>query len=463
MLATGCASTDPTPDLDGAASSVEAIGGVRPTWSATTPFEPLEASAWPASTPAERLSAERAVALALERNPTMRGQLAAIAAARAALAQSETPPNPMVGFAYGAPIDGGAGSMLTASVMMQLRWLWERPAAVEAAEARLRAATLRAADTALTIIAEVRLAHAALVAAERERDAMDEALIAARELEALIAERWGAGIASAVERRAAIERRTEVERAATLADLDAKRAKLALLERIALSDAELGWSSDGRWPELSDAVGALASAPSAARVDLGVAALAAEVVAADADARLAGLRGLPELEVGAMFERSMEGDETLGPSLNASLPIFDRGDASTAAAAATRAEARWELERAIHAVRTEARVAAEAWIAAERAWRVGSAEQLALAIADRDAAIAAHRSGLADRVATLEAIIVVAERSAREARDHLSVVTAAIAFERRAGVAWRDPATRAADLTSGPTAPLASSHQEARR
>ncbi len=367
-LLAGCASTDPAPDIATAERTVLERTGASPYWHASW-SDPAD---WdPAA--GEPISADRAVAIALRRNPTLRESVSAIAVARAALAQAETPPNPVVSFAYGAPTDGGAGSMITASVMMQLGWLLSRPHEVAAADARLRADSLRAADAALALIAEVRIAHARVVAnEEREAEAvrMTEALHAVR---ALVAERHAAGVASAAEWRMAEDRAIAAERERTMASAERHHAQIALLELLAMSDASVAWRSDGAWPALAlhgDEAERAADAPSR-RLD--VAALAIDTLAADARARRAGLASLPELDLGVMDERSMEGDETLGPSITASIPIVDSGDAATALARAECEGSRLALARRTHAARAEARVAAAAWEAGERAWREGSA------------------------------------------------------------------------------------------
>jgi cobalt-zinc-cadmium efflux system outer membrane protein len=422
----GCASTDATPDIRRAASTVAERSALSPDWSTDW----TTAAAWNATTP---LSADEAVGIALVRNRSLRAAVNEIAMAKAELAAAETPPNPVVSFAYGAPTDGGPGSMITASVMTQLAWLWRRPSEVAAAEASLRAATLRAADSALATIADVRVMHAQVLAAEAEAAFAATADDAMTALAALIADQHAAGLVSASDARSAESKASATHRERINAEAELHHMKVALLDALAMSDAPLQWTTDGVWPsEPMPADPELVALDAPAR-RLDVAALAADLLASDEAARRAGLERLPMVDLGVMFERSMEGEEVLGPSISATVPIFDRGDAAIAQAAAKREAARLALDSAIHATRSEARTAAMTWIAARSAWSDGSERARRLAEGELQSVREAVTNGAADRVSEQEAVAMLAERSMVAVRDRLKAVEASVRFERAIG------------------------------
>lgn len=450
-LLAGCASTDARRDIGEAESAVLERTGHAPRW-AESWAEPAD---WNPAAADQPLSADRAVAIALRQNPMLRESVTAIAAARASLAQAQTPPNPVVTFVYGAPTDGGPGSMITASVMMQLNWLLRRPHDVAEAEAALRAASLRATDAALALVADVRVAHARLVASEETAAAAVEASDALREALALAEERQAAGVATSTDARMAREAALVADRERGLAEAERERAQLELLALLAMSEAPTGWRTDGSWPPLDrhgDEDARAADAPSR-RLD--VAAKAADAIAADARLRRAGLGALPELDLGAMYERSMEGDETLGPSLSASLPIFDNGSAASAGATAELEMARLALAQAVHTARTEARTAAITWTTSERAWREGSLARAEIAERERDAQRDALRTGVTDRLTERSATAMAAERRMAAIRDRLAATEAAIQFERSVGGRPTQPSTMTGQDPAAPTPPSA--------
>src|SRR5688572_4397819 len=157
----GCVSLDPSGDVDEAAGLVEARTGERPAWRAR-----WEAGlpAWDGAAP---LSASAAVATALANNPEVGARLERIGAARAELVESGLLPNPVLNVALGLPLGGEeGGTFVSAGLMQQLTALLQRPARMRSADAALRAGVLELSDRALTLAAEVRMAHARIGAGE---------------------------------------------------------------------------------------------------------------------------------------------------------------------------------------------------------------------------------------------------------------------------------------------------------
>jgi cobalt-zinc-cadmium efflux system outer membrane protein len=450
LLLSGCVSTSSESDVRDAAALA---AGQLPPRSDGTAVLPDWQSSWnapPQWDGIEPLSADLAVTLALTRHRDLRAAVNEIVAARAEVATAQTPPNPMIAFAYGFPMDGGPGGMITASAMTQLSWLWQRPREVAAAEARLRERILRAADLALATAALVRERHLDLVAAEELHQLAWRAATAAEERAQLARELAGRGVISDAELRA-----MEIEAGGALRDAlkvetEVHHAKVMLLAEVGLAEMPLDWQSDGRWPEAPavDDPESLALTASQRRLD--VAALAAALLAADEEARRAGLAGLPELELGVMFERSVEGMPTLGPAVNVSVPLFNRGDAEKAKAFAAREAARLALDSAMQAACTTARLEAMEWLAAERTWREGSEPTRQAAERRAIAAVAEHAAGAGSRLSACEATTMFAERSMRATEDRAQALRAAIRFERAVGGLPRSTQLRSTDEASDP-------------
>jgi len=390
-LLAACASVDPTPDLADAAATAARHGAAPLDWSAdwSAPASPL----WDGHS---SLSADLALAIALERNRALRASLHRIAAARATLAEADNPPDPTVAFAYGFPLDGLGGSMIWATAMQQLSWLWTRRDALEAADAERRATILDAAAEAVRVTVAVRAAHADLVLAEElareseERRAATRAGI--RGLDAAIA----AGLEPANAAAANAARLADADAAAIAADAGVRGAKLRLLELLALAEAPLDFGTDGvaslpPSPRLLDDE-RVAELARTRRLD--VAAAEARWTAAEAEARRAGAAAWSDLELGIAYERDLEGRDGLGPAVEARLPLFGSADVAAARAAVRRADGRLALEVARQRAVTEARAALAEWRAAEAALRAPELALEAERIAEEALRIAAE-AGLA--------------------------------------------------------------------
>ncbi|MBK7405603.1 MAG: TolC family protein [Phycisphaerales bacterium] len=124
----GCASLDPKPDIDRAASTIGERSGVIPAWT-----EPWEASltTWDGRSP---LKVEQALAMALRNNREIRAQVEQIAASRADLVQAGLLPNPVLGLTLRFPFDPvSGGSFVGAQVVQSFTALWLRDGKIKAA------------------------------------------------------------------------------------------------------------------------------------------------------------------------------------------------------------------------------------------------------------------------------------------------------------------------------------------
>ena len=157
MSLPGCASLDPSDDLAQASTLVETRADTQTGWSSPW-YEPSRD--WDGRS---ALSSETAVRVALQNNRGIRRKVETIVASRGDFVQAHLLPNPVINIAIGIPTDGLGGQPLTIALIQQLSWIWTRPAAIDGAEADLRARILAVSDAALRLVAEVRQAHARVV------------------------------------------------------------------------------------------------------------------------------------------------------------------------------------------------------------------------------------------------------------------------------------------------------------
>ncbi len=443
LLLPACTRIDHRPDLARAGSLVHTSTlRWRPDWNA--PWSADAIADWdPSTTP---LTEHLAVTLALRDSLSIRADLETIAAARADLVQSRLLPNPVLSLAFGIPIAGtDGGTQVTLGAMQQLTSLWLRPHRSAAADAALREAILRVSDNALRLVADARAAHARALAAERALLLQLElAGIAADQL-ALVRAAADAGEASladvaAAELALADAQRGTLEREHALAA--ARRTLLARIGRAGAPDTfALAADPDAPAPPPPPDERAIIDLAATQRLDV-AAALAARD-GAGARLREAGLAPLPDLALGPMYEREMDGDKMLGPAVSVEVPIFDDGSAARARAVADarRADllARQTLQDAIH----EARDAYHAHVHAAAAAAI--ARDLALPAAARSLAFAqsaydAGEAPLAD-VLTARRNHAAARLAAIDA--DLAAALALIELERAAGGCLARPAPSA--------------------
>jgi outer membrane protein TolC len=147
-LITGCASSiDATKDV----ASATMLAQTR------LPVVVDETLSWQ---PSEPLSVDVAISYAIMHDATLQRDMAIIVQRRAEIAQSELPANPTFSGAFGVAIDGLAGAPIIMQGMQGLSWLWTRPDRIAAAEQSLQQAILTAANRTVSIVADVRTAHA---------------------------------------------------------------------------------------------------------------------------------------------------------------------------------------------------------------------------------------------------------------------------------------------------------------
>ena len=323
----GCASTGgaPTPaDLD-AAIRARTASGIRVEGHASLP---------PDVNPADGLTQEEAVAIALWNSPSFQATLVDLGIARADLVEAGLLRNPIFSLLF--PL---GPKQLEFTLQYPFDALIQRPKRVAAAQLNARAIGERLVWDALSLVAQVRTAHADAITSDRRLTLAAQNAEVTRRLADITDARFRAGDISDLEARAPRidARRTDVVRRAVQHDRDLARLTLAALlgldrvpEQLQPSvsrayDAPPCPVDDRRLQE------ALASRPDVRAAEL-------TIEAATARARWERSRVLALIGVLDANGRGTEGFE-MGPGVNVDIPIFNRNQGGSARATV-------EIERA---------------------------------------------------------------------------------------------------------------------
>ncbi len=237
-LLAGCrASVDPRGDIALSARHVEERTGHAAGWSG--PAARNHRALWDGVEP---LTAQRAVLLALRGNPSIRADLARIAAARADLAQAGLLPNPVLSASLGLGVEGGS-TMLTGNAMQSLSSLWLRPSRQAAAQGELQQVVLRVSDNAIALAASVEASHRRTVHYQALLPTLAELREALVRAEQAARDQLTAGMGTSLEAN-----RLQTELLVTVAQERTTRKKLdlekrTLLELLNLADAPANWQA----------------------------------------------------------------------------------------------------------------------------------------------------------------------------------------------------------------------------
>lgn len=401
-LLTGCtASVDPREDIALSARHVEDRTGHAAGWS--DPAAGDHKALWDGTEP---LTAQRAVLLALRGNPSIRADLARIAAARADLAQAGLLPNPVLSASLGLGVEGGS-TMLMGNAMQSLSSLWLRPSKQAAARGELQQAVLRVSDNAIALAAKVEASHrrtahyqALLPTLAELREALVRAERAARD-------QFAAGMGTALEAN-----RLQAELLETIARERTAREKLGLekqtlLELLSRADGPADWQATAPGDHADAVPDEQALSALARQQRLDVLAAAWSVKAHEAHLRHAELAARGDLDAGVMMEREdPDGGDTMtsiGPAVRVEVPLFDRGGPRIAKARAELNRAQMRARIADQQAIRQVRQAAQALRTAGAQVGAYRTELLPLAVRNTrqaQAAFDAGMAGLVDVIAT---------------------------------------------------------------
>ena len=425
-----CMSLDADAELDDAERMVAERSGIAVDWS----------ERWsPAAVGSARLrplSARDAARLALRNHPGIRATVESILQARADYVQAHLLPNPVLNLNLGFSIDSGSGTPAMGTLLQPLAALWQRPAKVDAAAARLRAVVLRVSNAALQLVAEAESAHAELVFAEKDLGLEQQARAFAADTLKLVEQRFAEGEAARLDRNRAALELLDAETKVTRATMRRDSARRSLLEVCGLAGEHEMPVTGGAPMRVPSWVARLVEKDlvqmaNGQRLDLRA---MRELVAGKMDeVRLAELRRIPDVAGGAVYQRNFQGREAIGPSLRLEIPIFDGGGAKVAKAESVQRAAVAETERVRQAAIGEVRrafVALQGEIANQERLRKGV---LALATQNRELAQQSLDAGVLDRGTVLD--LARREVQARLAvnQSALAVVQWFIELERAVG------------------------------
>ncbi len=440
LLAGGCASLDPTPDIGRAASTVGDRSGVTPEW--TLPWESA-LSMWDGRSP---LTREAAFAMALRNNREIRSQVEQIAASRADLVQAGLLPNPVLGLTLRFPIDPvSGGTFIGASVVQSFTALWLRDGKIKGADARLNQTVLDVSDKALRLVAEVQATHTRIAFGQRAVALSDENIITIRKtIDSLDARvRGGEGTTLDVNRAKQQQAKAEAERAIVVRELAKDRRRM--LELIGFAGESAEWTATGAIAADGAPIEEAAAITLAASQRLDVAAARSVVEAQRADLSVEEQSRLRDFGLGADFERDVDGAKTIGPVVEVAIPIFDTNATQIAKAGSLARAALANYEAISQRAVREARVA---WVEFDSASRlVEQYRSTVLALSERNLTLAeaSLKSGQADVTVLLEAQREVTDARARLNELEQTAALARIELEYAVGGGLARPPTPGCD------------------
>ena len=352
----GCISANPQEQLDQTASLATNRTGssveLQEAWS--QPYTDRDGP-WDGSS---TLDLETALQVALRNDPTLRRQLTLVAEHKAALSQASMPPNPFVNFKFGIPIDGMGGAPALVQVMQQITWLWTMSDRVDREKGQLQATILTVAGTTVDRSAQVRAAFMNVLWAQEVLKLRFEYVGTTSKTTTILSILADAGEQPEVE-----VMRGQLEHClASDALLEAQHAvkdkKIALLRLMGWPEHNLDWDVTGDLNAASrmdpGSEDQILSRANLVRLD--IAASDRKIESMKAEARLAGLTQLPQVDFATTWRRNFSGRTAIEPGAAISIPIFDNGSAKIAKAAAQLEAAYLDAaivrENAIHETRS---------------------------------------------------------------------------------------------------------------
>lgn len=311
------------------------------------------------------LTAEQAVQIALLNNRRLQATYEQLMVAQADLVSAGLLRNPIFDAEIRFPIEGG-GTGLEMALVQDFIDLFYIPLRKRVAGAEFESAKSRVAAEVLDLAGQVRQSFYALQAAQQTlemRRQVAEATEASFELVRRLREAGNLRELDLVTEQALREESKLQVRAAEAAVLQSRERLNRLM---GLWGPQTSWTAAVRLPDLpaaepsSDDVERLAVEKS---LDLEIARR--QVDAAGTSLEVAAPMGLfPEAELGASAEREGDGEWAVGPAFSLPIPLFEQGQPRVAAAAASLRRARQQYYATAVDVRSHARAARDAVVAA---------------------------------------------------------------------------------------------------
>lgn len=307
--------------------------------------------------PRDGLDESELASLALAINPELRAKRAEIGEAQALLVTAGLLPNPEIGAFLRPGIAGTSGTSVGIDALFELLKPDERPAKRAVAEARLDVVRAGIAADELRIVAAVRRARIAVLAAEHSARLLQQESKLREDAVALVRKQRELGETSEIALALVELDRTSVQRALRDSQGAVERDRRSLAALLGVPPTlELPLAGSGSdlaflvHPDVTDEeidARLLAGNPE-------LQARAAEYRHAEQDLRLAVARQYPGLAIGPSYEKDAEGSEELGLGAILELPLFDQNQGGIAEGAANREHARALYVATLHDVRARA-------------------------------------------------------------------------------------------------------------
>lgn len=366
---------------------------------------------------ADGLSLDECERITLRHQKDLQAKLYDVGIAQADLLQAGLLSNPTLDLAIRFPGDG-TGNLIDALLGFELLELWQIPAREEAAEYQLQATVAEVARAAVEHLRETQYAYwaaqtqdalcslaaqQAQIAEERyqaQQDLAQEGMADAATVDASSLQAQQAQLVYERELAARAQARQALGRTLSL---EHDLGQLALVEDF---PATLTTSLS---------VGALVEQAKDERLDLQ--ALAAKVSALEAELSLRQRQRFGALSAGPSFEDPGDGQNSIGPGISWTVPLFDRNQAGIAKAAFALEQARLQHQGAIAkavqdvrsawSVRTEAQERhqrlAEEILPLVRSMEERVADSVALGMSSRTESLAAQSERLATEAELIQA------------------------------------------------------------
>lgn len=300
-----------------------------------------------ASLMADGLSLEECERITLRQQKDLQAKLYDVGIAQADLLQAGLLSNPTLDLAIRFPGDG-TGNLIDALLGFELLELWQIPAREEAAEYQLQATV---ADVARAAVEQLRATKLAYWEAQTQDElcslSAQQAQIAAESLQAQqgLAQE-GMADAATVDAFALQSQQAQLVYERELAARAQARQSLGRalsmeqdLDNLALTDA-FPTTLKSSFP-----VNSLVEQAKSARLDL--LALSTKVSALEAELSLRQRQRFGALSAGPMWEDPGDGQNSIGPAVSWTIPLFDRNQAGIAKAAFALEQARLQHQGAV--------------------------------------------------------------------------------------------------------------------
>ena len=301
-----------------------------------------------------------AVAIALDASPSIAKMIAQTSAMRAEAIDISTPSNPVLNFNSGVPLDSMSAVPIFAMLMFQVDELWKQPLRSEVARDNYQAALLSLGASAVALAVETRVAWHEVAMRSEERNFAQNDLQITENLLAIARERLAVGESTGDAVAKSQAELTDAHHRLAQAREMLSVAQLSLMALLGRAEASTDWRTGAPDSSSAFAIHApianeqkLLAALADSRLD--VRAAQAQANAAKSKVELARKSRSNKLDLGAGFDRDMEGEQSAMFSASVELPIFNNGSARIDKAEAELQTANIEAERVRQAAIIELR------------------------------------------------------------------------------------------------------------